>query len=59
MNKKEAIQYLLDNMNENSVLININIDNILNNKIDPKIIECCKLLNFTICPNGTLYDNNK
>lgn len=59
MQKKDAIQYLLSKMNENSVLIDVTPEKILEGTVDVKILECCKVLNFSLCPNGTIYTNDK
>lgn len=59
MNKKEAIKYLLERMTVNSTIEGITPESILEYGIDPKILEACKILNFTITANGTLYRNDK
>lgn len=59
MDKSEAIKYLYDNMNDDSILIGVTPNDVLNNNIDPKLIECCRVLNFSLCPNGTVYDKSK
>ena len=58
MNKKDAIKYLIDNMDENSKLKNVSVNNCLNKNIDEKILKCIKLLNYSLTANGTLYNNN-
>ena len=59
MDKKEAIEFLLQNMSENSVVNGVTPESILKNDIDPRILDACKILNFTITANGTLYKNEK
>lgn len=58
MEKKEAIEHLLSVMDENGVIFQGNIDSVLNNQVDEKTIEACRVLNFGVCANGHCYENN-
>ena len=53
------INYFLNRMNLRGVMDIIKVDDILNHNIDPYILELCKKFNFTLAPNGVLYNNKE
>lgn len=60
MNKKEAIEYLLSCMNEQeNIIMGVSQNSILSKKIDSRLFEACKILNFSLGANGTLYSNDQ
>lgn len=59
MDKKQAIAYLLSEMSDDADKIRgVSSNNILNGKVNPKIFDACKSLNFSLTANGSLYDNS-
>lgn len=59
MNRKEAARYLYSKMDANNVIKEVTPDSILDETIDPKIFEACKILNVALCANGNLYSRKK
>lgn len=50
----EILYHLMDDAN---IIRSITVDGVLKEKIDPDIIEACKVLNYSITANGVLYKN--
>lgn len=59
MTPKEAAEYLMSKMNDDNIIFDISIEKLLHQKQDEKILEACRVLNFSMTANGVLYDNSK
>lgn len=53
------INYLLNRMNLRGEIGKVKVNNVLDNSVDPYILELCKKFNFTLSPNGVLYNNKE
>lgn len=58
MDRKQAATVLLKAMNDDGLIRGVTIDNLLDRDVDNEIIEACRVLNFSICANGSLYKND-
>jgi DNA polymerase elongation subunit (family B) len=54
MTKIEAVNFLLSIMN-NGILEGVSPTSIIGKTIDPRILEACKILNFSLSANGSIY----
>lgn len=59
MTRTEAIEYLLSVMDDLSRIRELTVNQILYQTVDPRLIEACKTLNFSLCANGVLFDNTQ
>lgn len=59
MRKKEAIEYLLTRMSDDNMIVGIDLNKIVNREIEPELNEALRVLNFTMTPNGVVFNNDK
>ena len=57
MNKKEAIEFLLTQVDESGKIIQMSPENTISGKVDDKIFDACKILGFSLCGNGVMFNN--
>ena len=58
MTKKEAAQYLLSQMSVGGIM-GVDVDSILDDSIDPNILEAISVLDLSMAANGSMYTKEK
>ena len=58
MTKIEAVDFLLSIMN-NGILEGVSPTSIIEKTIDPRILQACKILNFSLSANGSIYSREE
>lgn len=56
---EKEVNYLVKNMDSRGIITQVNPDNLLQKKVDPKIFECIKKLDLVLAGNGALYRKDK
>lgn len=54
-----AALYIAGKMNSNSIIPGLSVQNFLEETVDPVLLQACKAMKVSLCPNGAVHDNSK